>query len=78
MMAFENRVLLKDQGVYLLITWNSRQQSVWDWCDAACERSTWQHPCLGKMKAVFSQQLDDAESTRRVVEITIRHSDAQG
>ena len=30
------------------------------------------------MKAVFSQQLDDAASTRRVVKVTVRHSDAQG
>lgn len=76
--ALENRVFLNDQSVDFLIKWNPRKQDVWQWYDEACTHAKWHHPRPGKMEAVFSQQLDDAANTRRVIKVTVRHSDAKG
>ena len=76
--ALENRVFLNDQSVNFLIKWNPRKQDVWQWYDEACTNSKWHHPRFGKMEAVLSQQLDDAANTRRVIKVTLRHSDVKG
>ena len=56
----------------------SDKQDIWEWYNKACEHTKRQHKRPCNMEAVFSQQLDDTANTRRVVKVTVRHSDAKG
>lgn len=76
--AAENRTWFKQHNIDFLIKWNPRQQDLWQWYDEANAKAQWQHRRAGKMDAVFSQLLDDADKTRRVIKVTVRQCDAKG
>lgn len=77
--ARENRQFLRRQEqVDFLIKWNPRTQDPLIWADRAQQQKAWKLDRHGKMEALLSEELPDEPGVRRIVNVTVRTSDAQG